>query len=167
MDTLAALAFGGEPALEKYLREKPKDRSAPIVSKKMLSTITMGGVYMTFIAILFYKSSYVDHLFRNAPDHIYTYTGFFCTYIFMAVANGFNVRVSGLNLLEHIDNNKGFLNVMALIVAIQVLLTYVGGRILRTTPLNLHEWSVVVLFGLSIIVVDLLRKSVCQMLEKK
>lgn len=167
MDTLAALAFGGEPALEKYLREKPKDRSAPIVSKKMLSTITMGGVYMTFIAILFYKSSYVDHLFRNAPDHIYTYTGFFCTYIFMAVANGFNVRVSGLNLLEHIDQNKGFLNVMALIVAIQVLLTYVGGRILRTTPLNLHEWSVVVLFGLSIIVVDLLRKSVCQMLEKK
>ena len=167
MDTLAALAFGGEPALEKYLREKPKDRSAPIVSKKMLSTITMGGVYMTFIAILFYKSSYVDHLFRNAPDHIYTYTGFFCTYIFMAVANGFNVRVSGLNLLEHIDKNKGFLNVMALIVAIQVLLTYVGGRILRTTPLNLHEWSVVVLFGLSIIVVDLLRKSVCQMLEKK
>lgn len=167
MDTLAALAFGGEPALEKYLREKPKDRSAPIVSKKMLSTITMGGVYMTFIAILFYNSSYVDHLFRNAPDHIYTYTGFFCTYIFMAVANGFNVRVSGLNLLEHIDKNKGFLNVMALIVAIQVLLTYVGGRILRTTPLNLHEWSVVVLFGLSIIVVDLLRKSVCQMLEKK
>ena len=167
MDTLAALAFGGEPAREKYLREKPKDRSAPIVSKKMLSTITMGGVYMTFIAILFYKSSYVDHLFRNAPDHIYTYTGFFCTYIFMAVANGFNVRVSGLNLLEHIDKNKGFLNVMALIVAIQVLLTYVGGRILRTTPLNLHEWSVVVLFGLSIIVVDLLRKSVCQMLEKK
>ena len=167
MDTLAALAFGGEPALEKYLREKPKDRSAPIVSKKMLSTITMGGVYMTFIAILFYKSSYVDHLFRNAPDHIYTYTGFFCTYIFMAVANGFNVRVSGLNLLEHIDKNKGFLNVMALIVAIQVLLTYVGGRILRTTPLNLHEWSVVVLFGLSIIVVDLLRKSVCQMLGKK
>lgn len=167
MDTLAGLAFGGEPALEKYLREKPKDRSAPIVSKKMLSTITMGGVYMTFIAILFYKSSYVDHLFRNAPDHIYTYTGFFCTYIFMAVANGFNVRVSGLNLLEHIDKNKGFLNVMALIVAIQVLLTYVGGRILRTTPLNLHEWSVVVLFGLSIIVVDLLRKSVCQMLEKK
>ena len=85
----------------------------------------------------------------------------------MAVANGFNVRVSGLNLLEHIDKNKGFLNVMALIVAIQVLLTYVGGRILRTTPLNLHEWSVVVLFGLSIIVVDRLRKSVCQMLEKK
>lgn len=66
----------------------------------------------------------------------------------MAVANGFNTCVFPvLTCWEHIDKNKGFLNVMALIVAIQVLLTYVGGRILRTTPLNLHEWSVVVLFS--------------------
>ena len=39
-----------------------------------------------------------------------------------------------------------------------MLLTFVGGRVLRTTPLNAHEWGVVVLFGASIIVVDLLRK---------
>lgn len=166
MDTLAALAFGGEPALNKYLAEKPKDRSAPIVSRKMLSTICMGGLYMTLVAIAFYKSSYVDHLFRNAPDHIYTYTGFFCAYIMMAVANGFNVRVDGLNLLENISLNKGFLNVMALIIAIQVLLTYVGGRVLRTTPLNMHEWLVVAVFAVSIIVVDLLRKAICKAMEK-
>lgn len=100
----------------------------------------------------------VDHLFRDADNHIYTYTGFFCAYIFMAVANGFNVRTDGLNLLKNISLNKGFLQVMALIVAIQVLLTFVGGRVLRTTPLNAHEWGVVILFGTSIIVVDLLRK---------
>lgn len=166
MDTLAALAFGGEPALNKYLAEKPKDRSAPIVSRKMFSTICMGGLYMTIVAIAFYKSSYVDHLFRNAPDHIYTYTGFFCAYIMMAVANGFNVRVDGLNLLENISLNKGFLNVMALIIAIQVLLTYVGGRVLRTTPLNMHEWLVVAVFAVSIIVVDLLRKAICKAMER-
>lgn len=160
MDTLAALAFGGEPALAKYLQEAPKRRSAPIVSKKMLEAIVCGGSYMTIVAIAFYKSELVDHLFRNAPDHIYTYTGFFCAYILMAVANGFNVRVSGRNLLEHLELNKGFLQVMALIVGIQVLLTYVGGRVLRTTPLNLHEWGVVIAFALSIIVVDLIRKSI-------
>ena len=59
------------------------------------------------------------------------------------------------------------MDLLQLKMCIRDRLTYVGGRILRTTPLNLHEWSVVVLFGLSIIVVDLLRKSVCQMLEKK
>ena len=158
MDTLAALAFGGEPALAKYLEEEPKRRSAPIVSKKMFTEVLLGGLYMTLVGIAFYKSAWVDALFRDAPNHIYTYTGFFCTYIFMAVANGFNVRVDGLNLLKNISLNKGFLQVMALIVAIQVLLTYVGGRVLRTAPLTAGEWGVVLLFAASMLVVDLLRK---------
>ena len=162
MDTLAAIAFGGEPALEKYLAETPKDRSAPIVSKKMLTTIVLGGAYMTLIAIFFYKSSCIAEMFRSAPNNIYIYTGFFCTYIFMAVANGFNVRVSGVNLLENLRLNKGFLDVMALIVAIQIALTFAGGRILRTAPLNLEEWLVVIALSLSIIVVDLLRKLLCR-----
>lgn len=162
MDTLAAIAFGGEPALEKYLAETPKDRSAPIVSKKMLTTIVLGGAYMTLVAIFFYKSSFIAEMFRSAPHNIYIYTGFFCTYIFMAVANGFNVRVSGVNLLENLRLNKGFLDVMTLIVAIQIALTFVGGRILRTSPLNLEEWLVVIALSLSIILVDLLRKLLCR-----
>ncbi len=162
MDTLAAIAFGGEPALEKYLAETPKDRSAPIVSKKMLTTIVLGGAYMTLVAIFFYKSNFIAEMFRSAPNNIYIYTGFFCTYIFMAVANGFNVRVSGVNLLENLRLNKGFLDVMALIVAIQIALTFVGGRILRTAPLNLEEWLVVIALSLSIVVVDLLRKLLCR-----
>ncbi len=162
MDTLAAIAFGGEPALEKYLAEAPKDRSVPIVSKKMLTTIILGGAYMTLVAIFFYKSSFIAEMFRSSPNNIYIYTGFFCTYIFMAVANGFNVRVSGVNLLENLRLNKGFLDVMALIVAIQIALTFVGGRILRTVPLNLEEWLVVITLSLSIILVDLLRKLLCR-----
>ena len=158
MDTLAALAFGGEPALEKYLQEKPKERSAPIISRGMLVSFVTGGLYMTAIAIAFYKSSFIDHLFRDAPNHIYTYTGFFCVYIFMAVANGFNVRVAGLNLLDHLGKNKAFINVMLLIVAIQVLMTYIGGRVLRTAPLTAQEWTTVVVISLTMVVVDLLRK---------
>ncbi len=158
MDTLAALAFGGEPALAKYLSEAPKRRSAPIVSKKMLTSVVIAGTYMTLIGIAFYKSAWIDSLFRDAPNHIYTYTGFFCAYILMAVANAFNVRSEGLNLLENIGRNKGFLQVMALIVAIQVLLTFIGGRLLRTTPLNASEWGVAVLVAVSLLVLDLLRK---------
>ena len=158
MDTLAALAFGGEPALEKYLQEKPKERGGPIVSKGMMSTIVISGLWMTLVAIAFYKSPWVDSLFRDAPDHIYTYTGFFCAYIFMAVANGFNVRVEGPDLLDHITDNPGFLQVMGGIVLIQFLLTLFGGSVLRTAPLNGQEWSFVLLCAVSIIVVDWLRK---------
>ena len=158
MDTLAALAFGGEPALEKYMKEKPKERGGPIVSKGMMSTVVLSGLWMTLVAIAFYKSSWVDSLFRNAPDHIYTYTGFFCAYIFMAVANGFNVRVEGTDLLDHITDNPGFIRVMGGIVCIQFLLTLFGGSVLRTAPLNGREWSFVLLCAVSIIMVDCLRK---------
>lgn len=158
MDTLAALAFGGEPALEQYLAEAPKHRSAPIVSRGMLQKVLIAGIYMTVVGIAFYKSTWIDHLFRDAPNHIYTYTGFFCTYILMAVANGFNVRTDGLNPFSKINMNKGFLQIMALIIIIQVILTYIGGSLLRTVPLNLHEWGIVVMFAVSMLAVDLMRK---------
>ncbi|XOQ53341.1 MAG: P-type Ca(2+) transporter [Succiniclasticum sp.] len=158
MDTLAALAFGGEPALDRYLDEAPKQRSAPLVSRTMLQTLTASGLWMTAMAVLFFKWPVIDHLFRSAPNHIYTYTGFFCVYIFMAVINAFNVRSEGLNLLDHITKNPAFLYVMGLIVVIQVALTFVGGRVLRTAPLNGKEWCVVIGLSLTILVADLLRK---------
>ena len=158
MDTLAALAFGGEPALERYMREEPKRRSAPLVSKGMASTVLASGLWMTLVAIAFYKSAWVDSLFREAPDHIYTYTGFFCAYIFMAVANGFNVRVEGMNLFDHISQNMGFIQVMGGIVFIQFILTLLGGNLLRTAPLNGQEWSIALLCAASMFFVGWLRK---------
>ncbi|MBP3264944.1 MAG: calcium-translocating P-type ATPase, PMCA-type [Acidaminococcaceae bacterium] len=158
MDTLAALAFGGEPALERYMQEEPKKRDGAIVSKGMAATIVLSGLWMTLVAVAFYKSPWVDSLFRSAPDHIYTYTGFFCAYIFMAVANAFNVRVEGLDLLDHISGNLGFLQVMGGILAIQYISTLVGGNILRTAPLLGQEWGVVLICAISIILVDWIRK---------
>lgn len=160
MDTFAALAFGGEPALEQYLEEKPKRRNSPIISRKMGISILTNGIYMTVIAIIFYKSAWIDDLFRSAPDHIYTYTGFFCAYIFMAVANGFSVRTDGFNLLENIKLNKGFVSIMSLIIVVQVLLTFFGGEILRLKPLTLEEWGVVIIIGISVIFVDLIKKMI-------
>jgi len=158
MDTLAAMAFGGEPALERYMREEPKKRSAPLVSGHMASAILLSGLWMTLVAVAFYKSDMVDSLFRDAPDHIFTYTGFFCSFIFMAVANAFNVRTESMNLFDHIAENPGFLRVMGGIVIIQFLLTYLGGQVLRTAPLNGGEWGIVLLCALSMIIVDWLRK---------
>ena len=53
---------------------------------------------------------------------------------------------------------KAPIDVMLIIVIVQVAMTFIGGRLLRTAPLTLTEWGVVVVFALSIIVVDLLRK---------
>ena len=144
MDTLAALAFGGEPALAAYMHEQPKRRSADIINKRMLQEIILGGSVMTVLGLAFFKSSWVDGLFRNAPDHIYTYTGFFSAFICMAVANAFNVRAEGVNVLKNLQQNPAFLQVMLVIVAVQVGMTYLGGSLLRTAPLQGQEWLVVV-----------------------
>lgn len=111
MDTLAAIAFGGEPALEKFLDEEPKKRTAPIVNKQMLTHILVAGCVI--LAVFAY--------FVPAARHIYFSNGiFFTVFILMAVANAFVVRANGWNLLEGLSQNKGFLAVMALIVAVQL-----------------------------------------------
>lgn len=143
MDTLAALAFGGEPALASYMQEQPKQRGAAIVSTNMLRQIILFGSVITLIGLAFFTSSWVDGLFRNAPDHIYTYTGFFSAFICMAVANAFNVRSKSINVLQNMQANPAFIQVMLLIVAVQVGMTYFGGQLLRTAPLSAQEWLVV------------------------
>ena len=42
MDTLAAIAFGSEPVLKEYMREKPIPRNAGIISKEMFAEIGEG-----------------------------------------------------------------------------------------------------------------------------
>lgn len=165
MDTLAALAFGGEPALRKYMQEKPKKRNESIVSKEMSANILTGGLFITGLGLFFLLSDSMKELFRvgeGAHADVYFMTAFFSFFVLSAVANGFNARTESLNVLHKIKDNTGFLKVMGVIVAIQVVMTFVGGEILRVQPLMLKEWAIVV--GLSMLVIPL--QSFRKMLSK-
>ena len=162
MDTLAALAFGGEPALDRYLEEAPKERSAPIVSSSMLTKIILGGAYTTLLSLMLFLWGPLKDLFRPHAEALPLYTGFFCTYVFLAVMNAFNVRVDSVNLFDHLTKNRGFIEINAMIIVIQVIMTYVGGRVLRVVPLTLGEWGTVLLLSLSILVVGTLFKVIAQ-----
>lgn len=164
MDTLAALALGGEPALPRYMDEKPKRRDESIISKNMWSSLLVTGFYLTAASLIFLLHPFFKTLFRadgqivyNGSD-IYFMTGFFCFYVLSAMLNGFNARTDKLNVLDNIAGNKTFLYVMGLIAAVQVLMTFIGGPILRTAPLTLPEWGVVVLLSLIVLPVGTIRK---------
>lgn len=164
MDTLAALALGGEPALDRYMDEKPKRRDESIISKNMWSSLlTMGG-YLTVASLIFLLHPFFQTLFRAGGPmvyeghDIYFMTGFFCFYVLSAMLNGFTARTDKLNIFDNIGQNRTFLGVMALIAGVQVLMTFVGGAILRTAPLTLSEWGVVVLLALIVLPVGALRK---------
>lgn len=161
MDTLAALAFGGEPALSRYMQEKPKTRDEHIISKYMYSAIGTGALWSFALSMVFILSDFAKGFFR--PDNgneSYLLTGFFAFFIFMAVFNAFNARTEKMNLFDNIGGNKGFLRVMALIVVVQIAMTYLGDVILRCYGLTGGEWMFVVVMAATIIPVDLVRKMI-------
>ncbi|MEQ8336513.1 MAG: calcium-translocating P-type ATPase, PMCA-type [Cyclobacteriaceae bacterium] len=162
MDTLAAIAFGGEPALDRYMEEPPVDREAHILTKNMGSSILTSGLFITAFSIFFLSYGPFRELFlRNGmPDESVFLTVFFNIFIFMILINAFNVRTENINLFENLKQNPGFLRVMLMIFGLQIVFTYIGGTILRTTPLTLQEWMYVLGFALLIIPVDLIRKTV-------
>ena len=159
MDTLAALAFGGEPALRRYMDERPKRRDENIISRYMTSSIAVGSLWCFATSLFFLMSDTAHAYFREDPANIYLLTGYFAFFIFMAVFNAFNARTDAKNLFDNITGNMGFLRVMGIIVVVQVLMSYFGGVILRCYGLTGTEWLFVLALAFTIVPVDLVRKA--------
>ncbi len=157
MDTLAALAFGGEAALARYMQEKPKRRDESIINRDMWSSILTNGIVIALFSIVFLTYAPVKDYFHSEAAFL---TGFFAFFVFLNNFNKFNARTDEINLFSHILENKGFLKVVGLIFVVQVSFTYFGGEILRTVALTGKEWIFVVLLSTLIIPVDLARKGI-------
>ncbi|HIL87661.1 MAG TPA: calcium-translocating P-type ATPase, PMCA-type [Deltaproteobacteria bacterium] len=163
MDTLAAFAFSGEAALTRYMREKPVPKDASLITGDMWSAIIVGGITIATLSLFFLTSPFVQGLFpcdERCGDNsqIVLLTAFFGFFVFVNNFNKFNARTEGLNLFEHLTENRNFIGVVILIFILQVSFTYFGGEILRTVGLTLQEWLYVLGFAFIIVPVDLARK---------
>ncbi len=158
MDTLAAIAFGGEPALKRYMLEKPKGRADSILDRRMWSAVLTEGFFICVVSMIMFMSEDIHMLFRSDMGDICFYTGYFSFFVFASIFNAFNSRADGIDLFENLAANKQFIGVMGTVAIIQILMTYFGGGFLRTTGLNFKEWVVVIGLALLIIPVDIIRK---------
>ena len=163
MDGLGALALGAEPALKKYMSEKPKSRTQSLVNKNMMSQVLCAGAWLGVISFAFLKLPFFKEFFENEGQHL---TAYFSMFVFSAVANGFNVRSEGINIFDHIKENKGFIKVMLVIVLVQIILTFVGGEIFSCTPFGIKGWLIIIVMSLTMIPVDMLRKIIMKSSEK-
>lgn len=178
MDTLAALALGGEPALHRYMKERPKRRDESIVSGAMKSRLAVSTVWIflcsfALLSAQLFTESPVWSFVRNEsttknnmPYYPYLVTAYFCFFIFISVFNSLNVRTERFNLFEHIGENKKYFLIMGLVSLIQMILTYFGGEIFACYGLNLNEWLIVLCLAVSIIPIDLLRKAILRIFSK-
>lgn len=154
MDSLGAMALGGEPALKEYMNEKPKSRTQSIVDKTMMIQVGAMGAFMAVLSLLFLFVPMVQQAFGEA--HL---TGYFALFMLMSVFNGFNVRSTGLNVLEGLNENKTFVKVMLAIVAILVVLTFIGGEFLAVVPMNMVQWIHVTVIAMTVVPFGTLLKS--------
>lgn len=158
MDTLAGLAFSFEPPLLEYMKEKPKLKTEPIINKYMINQILVTGIYSAIICILFLKLPYIASMFRFDKSDKYLYTAFFGLFIFIDIFNSFNARTHRLNVLSNILKNKIFIFIITFIIIVQMILIYYGGNLFRTAGLTFKELYIMLLFALSVIPFDWLRK---------
>ncbi|HIW35991.1 MAG TPA: cation transporting ATPase C-terminal domain-containing protein, partial [Candidatus Treponema faecavium] len=158
MDSLASIMFATEPALKKYLRDKPRRRDESIVSKPMAVQIGVMGAWLTVLSILWFKLPIVASFFDTQAE---LYTGFFCMFVFAFMVNAFNVRSDSPNIFEHIKENPMFIKMWLIIILVQALLVSVGGvigSVFSCMPFDARGWIMVVCAALTMYPVDVIRK---------
>lgn len=158
MDTLAAIAFGSEPALKEYMREKPIPRNASIISKKMFTQIIISALYITFICLSILFLPPIRNLFGNV-DTTYLKSALFATFMMAITFNGFNARTSHMNPFEGLGRNKSFLIVMFAIFAMQFIFVTFGGNVLSVESLSPMSWLICVVLAFLVVPIDMIRKA--------
>ena len=161
MDTLAAIAFGSEPALKEYMKDKPIPRSASIVSKEMLVEVIISALYITFICLAILFISPVRNLFGNV-DVTYLKSALFATFMMAITFNGFNARTSHMNPFENLERNKNFLLVMLSIFMLQFVFITFGGNVLNVEALSIKSWIICIVLAFLVIPIDMIRKGIME-----
>lgn len=162
MDTLAAMAFGSEPILERYMEEKPAKRTDNILTKHIKTAIGTAAIFITigsFIIVenVFGITDFVTPAGHSNPE-LYKRTFMFAFFVYSIIFNSLNTRNEKLNVFEHIGDNKKFGLVMGGIFILQTFIIQIGGAVFSTTTLGIKALAISVLMALFIIPVDLLRK---------
>lgn len=164
MDTLAAIAFGSEPALQEYMQEKPVPRRESIVSRDMLFEVITSALYITAACLCVRFVPVFRNLFGIADlaeHHMITYlnSAVFATFMMGITVNGFNARTSHINVFEHLGRNKNFILVMGAILIAQFVFITFGGEVLSVTALNSATWLICLVLALLVIPVDFARRA--------
>ena len=161
MDTLAALAFGEEPTLDRYMNEKPVAKKANILTGYMKSAIGVASVFITFVCLAILKNVVgIQDFITNGTGNFEMVTTFtFTVFIYAVIFNSLNTRSNSFNIFEHIGENKKFSIVMISIAVVQTLIIQFGGKVFSTVPMNIQHYIIALLIAVLIIPADFIRKA--------
>ncbi len=153
MDSLAAIALVSEPADERVLRDKPRDRREFIIDRPLARAIFgFGGfVWILCTAVIWAMGNVPTlqawRLYRVADvvSHI-DLTVFFAAYMVLNWWNLFNARVigKGESAFHNLLRNKKFVAITAFVLVATVLIVQFGGEVFQTHLLPWRTWVAII-----------------------
>ncbi len=161
MDGPPALTLGLEPVRGEVLDRKPVPRDSNIVTKAMMTRISVVGVY---ISVIFMCQAWFNFLKGPANEES---SVLFTMFVVMHLFNALNCRELSLNtIFTNLLNNRLMLGVFGGTFLLQVLITQAGGSLFRTIPLTLTTWLQIVLLGVSVVLTAELVRWIMRSVQK-
>ena len=156
MDTFAAMAFASLPPSTAVMRDKPRSRSAFIITKSMWRNIVGTGLAMFVVMLAFlYYLERVDissvlqigtvTMGANTGLSPYELTIFFTTFVFLNFWNIFNARAySSRGSAFKCKGCNGFLLIASVIILGQIAIVTFGGNFFSVIPISVTDWVIII-----------------------
>ena len=160
MDTLAAFAFGCEPARDELMKNRPVPRSEGIVTKKMLAQIVCGAAVIAALVLVLLCRPFGIGAGIVRPESVKT--AVFAMFMMAIAINAFCVRTPSLNIFHGLSQNKMFLIIMSGVFVFQYIVVTFGGKVLGCSPLNMAEWGYCVTLAALVLPANLLCGILCR-----
>jgi len=156
MDTFAAMALASLPPSESVMHDKPRSRTAFIISRSMWrGIISTGCIFFLFLLGLLYYFEHTDITSLTDIGKVtfgadrglspYELSLFFTIFVFLQFWNMFNARAysTGRSAL-HLEGCSGFVMTALIILLGQILIITVGGQFFNVVPLRLSDWLIII-----------------------
>jgi Ca2+-transporting ATPase len=156
MDTFAAMALASLPPTANVMLDKPRSRSAFIISSAMWQFILIsGGIFFALLFGMVYTFEHADvtsltqlaHLQLGAKDGLSTYelSLIFTTFVMLQFWNMFNARAFATHRSAlHLGKCGEFIFILLVIFIGQIIIVECGGQFFSVTPLTLTDWLLII-----------------------
>lgn len=154
MDTFAAMALASLPPCRSVMQEKPRQRSAFIISRFMWTDILTLGILFSILLLALLEvleRGWLDGIMGYSYSHegilsLRGHSFFFTTFVFLQFWNLFNAAafMSGERVWK-LFRTRGFMLIASTIFLGQWLIVTFGGAMFNVVPLGFPEWGVIII----------------------
>jgi Ca2+-transporting ATPase len=149
MDLFAILALANDPPSSNHRHRKPTVRGTPLITVTMWKMIIGQAASQLAVCFTLYHTDLGFLSFKPSLSLEDRDTLVFNTFVWMQIFNQLNSRRidNQLKIFEGILHKGLFFIITSIIIGVQCLLIFFGGKALNTVQLSINQWGCSLLTG--------------------